>query len=353
MSEADDEEDFAETRDATAKDEERHGVLSFELHSGGGGRRSCELLVGVAGVFERQLPDMASEYITRIAFDPRHRSLVMLHGGSVIGGVCFRSFPEPRFSLVEVVFVAVTGSKRVRGYGTHLISHLKDVMRAEGLRTALTFADNTARMFFQKQGFTRRITFPLERYAGLIKYYHGAILMQLDVHPAVPRYVDVPGSLIAPQRAALQRLIMDCGADADPAAVALELASLSQSSSPSLSQQQSASSVVWKVEDPPLKRELRDLLGRIRRHPCSWPFRHAVDVDAVPGYLDVITEPVDLTLIASRLESGRYDTNRGAFVHDIRLMIENARTFNPPGNQYHQLADELLAAFQDELSLSM
>ena len=66
---------------------------------------------------------MPREYVARLVCDPRHRNLVLVRGGRVIGGICFRPFPARGFS--EVVFVAVASNQQVRGYGTHLMNQLK------------------------------------------------------------------------------------------------------------------------------------------------------------------------------------------------------------------------------------
>lgn len=66
---------------------------------------------------------MPREYVARLVCDARHRNLVLVRGGHVIGGICFRPFPARGFS--EVVFVAVASNQQVRGYGTHLMNQLK------------------------------------------------------------------------------------------------------------------------------------------------------------------------------------------------------------------------------------
>ena len=47
-------------------------------------------LVEMKNVFSHQLPKMPKTYVSRLVFDPKHRNLVLLKGGHVIGGICFR-----------------------------------------------------------------------------------------------------------------------------------------------------------------------------------------------------------------------------------------------------------------------
>lgn len=96
------------------------------------------------------------------------------------------------------MFCAVTSNEQVKGYGTHLMNHLKDYhIRSAGNPTTsitpttpttptstrngvmhfLTFADEFAVGYFKKQGFSKDLKLPKSVYAGYIKDYEGATLM--------------------------------------------------------------------------------------------------------------------------------------------------------------------------------
>jgi hypothetical protein len=52
-------------------------------------------LVALKNIFSRQLPNMPREYIARLVFDRRHRSVAIVRRGrSVVGGICYRAFHE-------------------------------------------------------------------------------------------------------------------------------------------------------------------------------------------------------------------------------------------------------------------
>ena len=53
---------------------------------------------------------------------------------------------------------------------------------------------------------------------------------------------------------------------------------------------------------------MRTLIHDLQRQRFSWPFRQPVDSSLVPGYDEAITDPVDLSLIQTRLESSLYTT---------------------------------------------
>lgn len=66
----------------------------------------------------------------------------MIKDGRPIGGICFRMFPSQGFT--EIVFCAVTSSEQVKGYGTHLMNHIKDYHIKHNVLHFLTFADEYA-----------------------------------------------------------------------------------------------------------------------------------------------------------------------------------------------------------------
>lgn len=115
------------------------------------------------------------EYITRLVFDPKHKTLALIKDGRPIGGICFRMFSSQGFS--EIVFCAVTSNEQVKGYGTHLMNHLKDYHIRNGVFHFLTFADEFAIGYFKKQGFSKDIKLAKSVYQGYIKDYEGATLM--------------------------------------------------------------------------------------------------------------------------------------------------------------------------------
>ena len=71
----------------------------------------------------------------------------------------------------EIVFLAISAQEQVRGYGTRLMNHLKDYAKNhEKLTHFLTYADNNAIGYFQKQGFTREIFLEREKWGGLFEH---------------------------------------------------------------------------------------------------------------------------------------------------------------------------------------
>ena len=133
-------------------------------------------LTQVKNIFATQLPKMPREYIARLVFDRKHRTLLAIKRDRVVGGICFRPFVPQRFA--EIAFCAITSSEQVKGYGTRLMNHLKEATKLDNLTHFLTYADNYAIGYFKKQGFTKSISMPAERWVGYIKDYDGGTLME-------------------------------------------------------------------------------------------------------------------------------------------------------------------------------
>ncbi|CAH8503608.1 unnamed protein product [Schistosoma turkestanicum] len=75
------------------------------------------------------------------------------------------------------------------------------------------------------------------------------------------------------------------------------------------------------------------IIDAVYKHKHSWPFRKAVDRNQVPDYYEIITDPIDLSMIREWLSKGRYNTdttNAGLkkLVHDLGTMFYNAELYN-------------------------
>jgi histone acetyltransferase len=144
---------------------------------------------------------MPREYIARLVYDRNHYSMAIVKRGlEVVGGITYRPFEAREFA--EIVFCAITGTEQVKvsfsyrimspslspfypcaqynstcscqhrtpsvfrlshwtkilnhdtqGYGSHLMNHLKDHVKATTPRCRhfLTYADNYAIGYFKKQ----------------------------------------------------------------------------------------------------------------------------------------------------------------------------------------------------------
>jgi len=142
--------------------------------------------VDLKNIYAKQLPNMPKDYIVRLVFDRGHKSLIAVkarsdaggapiraplaapdaaaQSGVIVGGITYRLFA--RQQTAEIAFCAVSAVEQVKGYGTRLMDKTKAyVTTEEGCTHLITFADNNAVGYFQKQARHARIALGLLRVA--------------------------------------------------------------------------------------------------------------------------------------------------------------------------------------------
>lgn len=95
------------------------------------------------------------------------------------------------------------------------------------------------------------------------------------------------------------------------------------------------------------------ILKKLMTHPAGWVFNQPVDPVAlkIPDYFSIITRPMDLGTIKSRLEKNMY-SGIEEFAADVRLTFSNAMLYNPPDNSVHKMAVELKNIFETRWNAS-
>nr|GEZ15017.1 histone acetyltransferase GCN5 isoform X2 [Tanacetum cinerariifolium] len=176
-------------RKESLKREEEAGKLKFVCVSNDNVDGHMIWLIGVKNIFARQLLNMPKEYIVRLVMDMGHKSVMVIRRNTVVGGITYRPYMSQKFR--EIAFYAITSDEQVKGYGTRLMNHLKQHARdVDRLTHFLTYADNNAVGYFNKQGFTKDIFLEKDRWHGYIRDYDGGILMECKIDPKLP-YTDL------------------------------------------------------------------------------------------------------------------------------------------------------------------
>ncbi|KAG7565679.1 Acyl-CoA N-acyltransferase [Arabidopsis suecica] len=358
-------------REETLKREEQAGRLKFVCYSNDCIDEHMMCLVGLKNIFARQLPNMPKEYIVRLLMDRKHKSVMVLRGNLVVGGITYRPYRSQKFG--EIAFCAITADEQVKGYGTRLMNHLKQHARdVDGLTHFLTYADNNAVGYFVKQGFTKEIYLEKDVWHGFIKDYDGGLLMECKIDPKLP-YTDL-SSMIRQQRKAIDERIREL--------------SNCQNVYPKIEFLKNEAGIprkIIKVEEIRGLREagwtpdqwghtrfklfncsadmatnqkqlnalMRALLKTMQDHADAWPFKEPVDSRDVPDYYDIIKDPIDLKVIAKRVESEQYYVTLDMFVADARRMFNNCRTYNSPDTIYYKCATRLETHFHSKVQAGL
>ncbi len=325
--------------------EERNGEIEFRVVNNDSSHTSSIILTGLKNLFQRQLPKMPKDYIARLVYDRTHLSLAIVKMPiEVIGGITFREFRNHKFA--EIVFCAVSSDQQVKGYGAHLMAHLKDYVKASSpVMHFLTYADNFATGYFQKQGFTKEITLPKSAWMGYIKDYEGGTLMQCSMLPRI-RYLEA-GRMLRKQKETIQAKIRMLSKShivhQPPQQWANGVTPIDPLSIPAIRASGWSPEMDKLAREPrrgPHFNEFRRFLYQIQNHNQAWPFLKPVDKDEVPDYYNVITSPMDLSTMEEKLEQGSYTTAK-ELIDDLKLIFSNCRQYNDPTTVYAKYAARL------------
>ncbi|XP_044266959.1 histone acetyltransferase KAT2A isoform X2 [Tribolium madens] len=314
--------------------------------------------IGLQNVFSLQLPRMPIEYITQLLFDPKHRTIALIKENRPIGGICFRPFETQGFT--EIVFCAVTFSEQIKGYGTHLMNHLKDYHIRKGILHFLTFADENAIGYFERQGFSKDIKLNRSIYQGYIKDYEGATLMHCELNPKII-YTEFT-SVVRRQKKFVKQLIYQQQRNVSKVHPGLTffkegVKNIPIESIPGLQETgwkpaaratRGAQQLEESQDIDVLADMLKTVLQAVKSHEDSWPFRLPVDKNDVPDYYDHIKYPMDLKTMADRLKS-RYYVSRRLFIADMMRIFRNCKIYNSPETEYYQCAVNLQQYFQTKM----
>nr|XP_043635514.1 histone acetyltransferase GCN5 [Erigeron canadensis] len=357
-------------REESLKREEEAGKLKFVCVSNDKVDDHMIWLIGLKNIFARQLPNMPKEYIVRLVMDRGHKSVMVIRRNTVMGGITYRPYVSQKFG--EIAFCAITSDEQVKGYGTRLMNHLKRHARdVDGLTHFLTYADNNAVGYFNKQGFTKDIFLERERWHGYIKDYDGGILMECKIDPKLP-YTDL-STMIHRQRQAIDekiRELSNChivypGIDFQKKESGIPKRVCKLEEIPGLreagwSPDQWGHSLIKFVNaspdgtpKPKLTGFMRSILKAMHDHADAWPFKEPVDVRDVPDYYDIIRDPMDLKTMSKRVDSEQYYVTLEMFVADAKRMFANARTYNSPETIYFKCSTRLESFFSGRVKQAL
>lgn len=309
----------AAARDESAKGEEQRKEIEFHIVGNSltkkVSKQTMLWLLALQNVFAHRLPRMPKDYIAQQVFDGKHKTLALIKHERPIGGICFRSFPTQDF--IEIVFCAVTDKEQIKGYGSHLMNHLKDYSVRKNIGHFLTYADENAIEFFKKQGFSNDIKVARPAFQGYIKDYEGATLMHCELHPNVI-YTQF-SSVVRKQKEIIKELSalrqqeilkvhpgLTCFKEGLRRTIPIEsipgLREIGWRSIPRGAMPRQARLLEESADPDALGVQFNIVLNSIRQHPSSWPFMEPVSAREVPDYYDHVRYPMDLKSMTDRLK---------------------------------------------------
>lgn len=325
--------------------EEKTGTIEFRVVNNDNSRDHNIILTGLKCIFQKQLPKMPKDYIARLVYDKTHLSIAIIkHPLEVVGGITYRPFNSRKFA--EIVFCAISSDQQVKGYGAHLMAHLKDYVKATSpIMHFLTYADNYAIGYFKKQGFTKEITLEKSVWMGYIKDYEGGTIMQCSMLPKI-RYLESPRMLVKQKEAVMAKIRAISRSHVvhpPPAAWKNGIVEIDPMTIPAIKESGWSPSMDELSRQPrhgPNYNQLLHLLNDMQNHTSAWPFAQPVNREEVPDYYEVIKQPMDLSTMEERLQADLYPKPED-FVYDAKLIFDNCRRYNNETTPYAKSANKL------------
>jgi histone acetyltransferase len=299
--------------------------LTYRVIQNDQSRQALLWLAMAKNIFRHELTQMPEHYISRLVFNEQHRTVILLKDGTVLGGICFRPFYDCDFA--EIAFCAVSTQQQIRGYGSHIMAHVKAYLQAIGIHNILTYADNTAIGYFKRQGFTLEINFDPNIWRRCIKDYQGATLIHCSIDPNVD-YLRIHDILDQQKRLASSLL-----PDMDLATVnewpVVSFRGIQIGGQPQID----------------VKSQMLQIIGKLRLHSRAWPFQKPVTKDEAPNYSDYVKTPMDLTTLEANVNGGKYGSIE-QFADDCRLIFTHCMKYNTEDTVYHRSAKEVEKYFE-------
>ncbi|KAI9284135.1 hypothetical protein BC943DRAFT_381404 [Umbelopsis sp. AD052] len=347
----------ADRKESVSVLEERRGEIEFRVVKNDGAPESMILLTGLKNIFQKQLPKMPKEYIARLVYDRNHLSMALIRKPlKVIGGICYRPFDKQEFA--EIVFCAISSTEQVKGYGAHLMNHLKDYISAHtNMRHFLTYADNYATGYFRKQGFTTEITLDRHKWVGYIKDYEGGTIMQCTMVPRV-KYLKVFEILSAQRKAVLEKTKQYSTSHIVHPGIKIPLhengtRSIDPLKVPGIPESgwtPEMDIIPSRPQRPPHFNQMRHLVTELSTHRDAWPFQQPVNGDEVTDYYEVIKEPMDISALEANVDNDVY-TTMDMFIKDAQKIFDNCRTYNAETTSYAKCATRLERYFKERIKV--
>ncbi|KAL9079131.1 MAG: hypothetical protein Q9157_001971 [Trypethelium eluteriae] len=331
--------------------EERNGEIEFRVVNNDNQRESLIILTGLKCISQKQLPKMPKDYIARLVYDRTHLSMAIVKKPLEVVGLVSKLTLLGNLQFAEIVFCAISSDQQVKGYGAHLMSHLKDYVKATSdVMHFLTYADNYAIGYFKKQGFTKEITLGKRKWMGYIKDYEGGTIMQCSMLPRI-RYLE-SGRMLLKQKEAVHAKIRAVSKSYNIHQPPSQWANLSKDkpiiaidplSIPAIKASGWSPDMDELARQPrhgPNYNQLLHLLNDMQNNNNAWPFLQPVNPDEVHDYYDVIKEPMDLATMEEKHEKDLYPGPED-FIKDAKLIFDNCRRYNTETTPYAKAANRL------------
>jgi len=302
------------------------------------------------------LPEMPLSHILKLIMDPRQFTIAMWASDeedSLMAAVSARPFLSQCF--VEVAFLGVKIGSQYQGYGTLIMNYLKEYIKRElKCYYILTFADAAAVGFFEKQGFSSKVTLEKRAWQPCIKTYKDAKFMECHSIPEID-YLRTKKILKEHKESLMRKIHISTnilkeypGLKRQNAHGAKRLRRILGLSPEEVERARKEQPKVH-VRILRANAKMAAIVEHLMKKSFSEPFRHPVENDQAPNYYDVITSPMDLSSMMKKINSHYYQSEQ-QFKADFQLIVSNCHLFNgdQADNHWVAMVKELHDCFREQ-----
>ena len=102
-------------------------------------------------------------------------------------------------------------------------------------------------------------------------------------------------------------------------------------------------------EMPSLKSVQSEILDQVAKSSSARFFREPMDITQLPGYTNVVNEPMDLSIVQAKLSTSKYTTTAD-LTYDVKLIVTNAREYNGDKHPVTRAAEEFFERYLQEVT---
>jgi|NorSeaMetagenome_1021524.scaffolds.fasta_scaffold01260_3 histone acetyltransferase len=322
----------------------KKNYIKFTRNDGTGS--SIKILTKLKMLFSIQLPNIPDFYIGKQILDKKQIMLTLIRFDGkkkkITGSCCFRIFETNQF--IELIFFAISTRVQGSGYGSYLMSFLKDFARSREIQYIITCADNNAINFFLKQGFSKILSNPISLWFRHIREYEDIELMECNVNSKHSNFFSCITTLL--QKSLFTKKIQ-------------KLLKPRKNFTKLETKSNLKFNLAQKISEKQLKKNcfinLFDILDKLRFEKCLTPFFEPVDCRkmGILNYFEQFSNSIDVRSIEEKIRSKKIVFTEKNFFLLIKRMINNSILYNGKFHSIEEICLRLRKIFYSPVYCSM
>ena len=315
---------------------------SIKFTSNDGAESSVKILTKLKMLFSTQLPNIPDFYIGKQILDKKQilLTLIRLEGKKkkITGSCCFRIFESNQF--IELIFFAISTKVQGLGYGSYLMSFLKDFARSRKIKHIITCADNNAINFFLKQGFSRILNNPVPLWFRHIKEYEEIELMECNIYSKNSNFFSYITILL--QKSLFTKRIKQLLKPNNNLIIMEKKPFINFNLAQKISEKQKNKNSIIK---------LLNILDKFRSDKIFTPFFEPVDCRkmGILNYFEQLGNSIDVRSIEEKIRSKQVSFTKGEIFLIVKRMINNSILYNGESHSIEEICFRIRKFFYEPL----